>query len=971
MTAASAVSAHVTLNDFDGYWQTVGNEINLIEGRTITAPDGNRLPFDANDDGGFAIEVGGHTHCAQMADGELLWDDGDVWRRLSEPFVALSGKDAFPNAVAHEMQVMDIDVCKHFCMENGYGAFAVRNGRAYFRTASAERCRRQLVDSFGCTLYLCIDAGGRLEQRATAPVLDAASEIARGVGADDISVALAESFEAEQQHQRLAVERPGAELSGKMLADFGVAFERQPDSSDTCAVHALNNLVQRDASPEDAAATRAMLEAAAVAAEAAAAAGEEVELGGICSGPFAVHDLQQAEAESRSEELNASFLMPPTEQHLSALRSTSGHMSPSASSAPPRTGMFDVEAIKIAARAKGFEVIDTEPKPEWAETAIANYIDAARATAVAESGANERWFLGFLVYERIPGFAMHYYSILHWPMQANAGAQGSSANDQHEAKFHDEAWLLLDSMDRGSKHARNRFMTFPDLVQFYEMNSEWFRSWLVRWYPIVRKSAAVSALQRVITSKVSEICEDSASEICKDSVSSLRAEGACESSRWNVLAASEQLLKAQELVGRELLVLRLALNETRARELLAAAEWNLDTAVRERMECVLGHRNPVVDSKRDDDSNVATKSSDATDFSLLTSPQSSHATYLALRMTDWDIRSAAQLLLVSARAGAAETALRLRLEHALAALKASAWDADRALGVLRLLRTERARLLQGHHGTAGECGSDSPPIEETAFQVLNLTGFDELTALALLKVCVEFPNAPLAVCAEALRRGDSHAASACELLREFKTRVQNLVAKIGKSDPSPKAPGLRGQEEESELALLALDAAEWNPGVAFKAAESFTLGIVQVRSELLRLEGNARKQAVDVVQKGTASEDLVAVALAVIDSLDAALLNEQSLTSLLDALREADMCPKKAAASVWQSLLPGGVLSAVAQQQVPPPRHPEKGASKSLPAPTSKAAQSASAKAAQPKSVAKGKAKAPGRRQGDEACCSM
>ena len=30
--------------------------------------------------------------------------------------------------------------------------------------------------------------------------------------------------------------------------------------------------------------------------------------------------------------------------------------------------MFDVEAVKLAARSNGFEVIDVEPKPSWQES---------------------------------------------------------------------------------------------------------------------------------------------------------------------------------------------------------------------------------------------------------------------------------------------------------------------------------------------------------------------------------------------------------------------------------------------------------------------------------------------------------------------------------------------------------------------------------------------------------------------------
>lgn len=69
-------------------------------------------------------------------------------------------------------------------------------------------------------------------------------------------------------------------------------------------------------------------------------------------------------------------------------------------------------------------VIETEPIPDFARSAGQKFVTAANE----ESDGS--WFRGFLVYECIPGRAMHYWSLLRLP--AGGG------------------WLKLDSLHRDS-----------------------------------------------------------------------------------------------------------------------------------------------------------------------------------------------------------------------------------------------------------------------------------------------------------------------------------------------------------------------------------------------------------------------------------------------------------------------------------------------------------------------------------------
>eukprot|EP00927_Polykrikos_kofoidii_P035641 TRINITY_DN30190_c0_g1_i1.p1 TRINITY_DN30190_c0_g1~~TRINITY_DN30190_c0_g1_i1.p1 ORF type:complete len:1006 (+),score=162.55 TRINITY_DN30190_c0_g1_i1:110-3127(+) len=752
-----------------------------------------------------------------------------------------------------------------------------------------------------------------------------------------LAAALAASFNEDSTSPNDMKDRPGSEVAISQLAELGIVFEHQPDGSDTCAMHSLNNIAQIERPQEKASAALS----AAVSIGVALEAGKNVapELLSACAGPFGLEDLQQAEAASREQQLQGSFLTPPTDMDSSVLRAHScGSIgsSPSGRGTKSRTGMFDIEAVKIATRAKGYEVIDIEPSPSWKDAEAARYVQAARASVVAGKrvSQDQRWFLGFLVYERIPGRAMHYYAILRW-----TDLSGS------------ETWVLLDSMDRGCNKPRNKIMTVDDVVKFYNSNAEWFKSWLVRWYPVVHRTTAVAALQCALVDGVRLACEtrfdmgDDTVALDDDVVSRDRAEKTLDGHevRWNVDVATRALLDSAPLVGRELQVLRLALGEDQARRELVEADWDLEKAVRSRAERVLR-------LCRASDSNTATVGSGgceqqrcdsvfggASGSAIAPLPavlQGASATYLALRIADWDVRAAAQILQLTASGEVSVDSLAAAvpsLRHARAALQACKWDLDQARGVQRLqgvLRERQRRCDSEHAGKPSE-QSPSSVSEAEAWQLLQGVSFDEQQAVHLLEVRRAFPSAPVSVCAEALQRGDRHVASACELLREFQGRVRDLVAKVAAPTTpaiemarsvqgTPAAPlrpiGLCSLEEALSIANLALDASDWSPSVAFCTAESFASGVVQVRAALWDLEIAMRRKALSIVDgsvsRGSQQEsadgqsERVATALSALDAMDEACeKKEPSIPSMVAALKSAGMDPGEASSGLWRAMV--------------------------------------------------------------------
>lgn len=844
-----------------GYWRTSLDELNFIDEKSITAPNGTKLAYSSSNDGlGITIVISDVTHKARLSEGVLYWGDGDVWRQV---------------------RFEDED---------------------------------QSINS-----------------------LDEAKAAALAAGQDpELSIAMAVSMEEDSFLAANLHERPGAKLSDAQLIAFGIAFERQPDCSDTCAVHGLNNLVQ--AKPTETEGVRSSLD--------------------TIGWPFSILDLQRAEAESRRE-LEDKYFVPPTEKQLSILRTQSGLQG-------PRTGMFDVEAIKVAAKAKGYSVIDTEPNPTWDSSAAAKYVEAARivenscctfsSNPSTDCSLCTRWFVGFLVYERIPGRAMHYYALLRYKSPTDA-----------------EMWLLLDSMDRGDQKPRNRLMTCDDLIRFHNDNSEYFKSWLVRWYPVVDMRAAVEALRMTLVARLVSLTSGSAAvaegtsdrahiqefydgeskhegvvpiERAKETLDS-------EQARWNVWEAANELIGAGALVTRELQVLRFALSEEQARIELRLSGWDLEKAMRVRMERLLQHQGGVADASEGTSPNTEGDASAPSTCGIATASALRHGllpailngplgTFLSLRMVDWDVRCAAQLLLTATLCASPSTAsARELLQQAKAALEVCAWNLDSAFAILQLLRNERSRI-QVRRDACGDSvadiyidGSDELSAEEIAHRVLHASGFDQPRASRLLEVVQEFPSAPLPVCAEALKHSDDHPGAACELLRERKARVEGLVAKVmetahkcdkGKSQTSHSQTTYtdinsfscaRLERDCAAVASLALEVSEWNSAVAFPAAESFALGLMQIRSELLRIQACLRERALAIAQKPSAPEDLVASALSALDALD---VTEKQMDIvppdvLLTALQEQNLNPHEVAGRLCERHIPPELKKFRAQLQ--------------------------------------------------------
>lgn len=725
---------------------------------------------------------------------------------------------------------------------------------------------------------------------------------------------LAAALEASLQQEQIRHDhRSGQVLAHDKMLELGVQFERQADGSDTCAIHSLNNICQRYPSQEEVAA----MEAAAVAA-ASARDGERFELGGLAlSGLFTLKDLQEAEREVLQEEQGSGFLPPaPTVSNLSALRANS--FMPGSSVSPshkggPRTGMFDVQTVKVAAQCKGFEVIDIEPTPQWDHSEAAQYATASRN--LHASGKSNRWFLGFLVYERIPGRPMHYYVLMHWPAKDH-GAEGS--------------WLLLDSLDRDFKDSRNRMMTLEQVKEHYDKNGEWFKSWLVRWYPVVSRSAAITTLKRAIHEHILQACPGT--EYFKEplGLSEERVEEALdgEEARWNVARAIEKLLDCVKLVERELKVQRLSMSEQQARNELERQDWDLERAIKSRAENLLKQWQ-TEPTYRSLDASCTDPTADMSPQDLLRSLQ---ALYIALHLTNWEVEASARLLLLTSRnegdssATAAEphqlqaADLPKKLQENIKVLEASEWDVDKGLCILTLMKDASKSGAGSSSSSAG-----SKLAETDCMQVLECVDFDLQKAKSLLEVRRTNSSVPLGISAEALKRSHWHAVSAGEMIKEYQTRLCNIVKRVGAPlPPSDAEPGHSGEvpvcikgEEVAEVAQLALDAVDWNPAVAFLTAESFALGVVQVRQELKRAENTAREAAMKTIQtegSGT-TEAQVAAAFGVLDTLERMAKQKGPRASdILAALNETDMDPSAAAAK----LMPSGALGLTPSQKPPP-----------------------------------------------------
>mmetsp|Transcript_113826 Transcript_113826/g.226538 ORF Transcript_113826/g.226538 Transcript_113826/m.226538 type:complete len:542 (+) Transcript_113826:88-1713(+) len=124
--------------------------------RTASSDDATRTPAG-----------GGGTSCDESSVVEREQPE-DVDDGL--PFESLPGKD-LALSIVFRLPASDIRACKAVALKQGYGAFVVHRGTAYFRRESPGRCRASITDSPQCTTYVSnpqegsdnleVDVGGR------------------------------------------------------------------------------------------------------------------------------------------------------------------------------------------------------------------------------------------------------------------------------------------------------------------------------------------------------------------------------------------------------------------------------------------------------------------------------------------------------------------------------------------------------------------------------------------------------------------------------------------------------------------------------------------------------------------------------------------------------------------------------------------------------------------------------------------
>lgn len=71
-----------------------------------------------------------------------------------DAFDAHEGKDCFPGQDAAIMPADDLFVCRSKCLTDGFSAFVVQDGKAYFKTRSRSDCLDSLQDASGAITYV-------------------------------------------------------------------------------------------------------------------------------------------------------------------------------------------------------------------------------------------------------------------------------------------------------------------------------------------------------------------------------------------------------------------------------------------------------------------------------------------------------------------------------------------------------------------------------------------------------------------------------------------------------------------------------------------------------------------------------------------------------------------------------------------------------------------------------------------------
>ncbi|CAK9033735.1 Ubiquitinyl hydrolase 1 [Durusdinium trenchii] len=401
-------------------------------------------------------------------------------------------------------------------------------------------------------------------------------------------------------------------------------------------------------------------------------------LNNLCQRPlFSVEDLQHAEA-----------------QHAQVTQGGHFCQRPSLTEVP--SGFFDVEALKIAAAAKDLEIVDVEPVSDFRTSRCFSFAEAA-AQSMQSSGSGA-FLLGFLVYDRQPG-QMHYYAL-----------------KRHEQMV--GMWVKLDSqLPPVGSEPRNCLLKEQELWEVYSSCQPLFQSWLLRWYPVVYRKAAVRQVCHVLQERF------------RHRLSPERATSVLKENGWLVSAAVHHLLETLPVLTlRHLLVKFARPSEAEMQSLLEASGWDL-TRAQPAIDRVLKQR-----------------------IALAKQVDAGETTVEALSLCDWEPRGAAALLALQLHLGEGSSLVELK-----EALEWAEGEAEKAEAVVKL----KAQL-----------GS-----MESAAKLLHQTHtWSVATATKVLEVRRRFPRANVPVALEVLRRNDDDPHAACEMLEEFRQRIRRTVS---------------------------------------------------------------------------------------------------------------------------------------------------------------------------------------------------
>lgn len=358
-------------------------------------------------------------------------------------------------------------------------------------------------------------------------------------------------------------------------------------------------------------------------------------------------------------------------------------------------------------------------------------------------------------------------------------------------------WVKLDSQlaEPSAAEPRNRRLTEDELWKLYDECRRPFQQWLLRWYPVVYRAGAAQELVRVLAKdegyRISEACAMDVLKGCG----------------WLVEEAAAHLLRRlpQETV-QELLVTFARPSEAEMRVLLEAAQWDISRA-RPAIDRCLSQRISLSQGVQNNAEGVRQ----------------------ALSLSNCEPAKAATLLSLQLQVGASAE----RLPELHRALELAGGGVDRAEAVLKL----------------------QPKLESMtkSAQLLEKTSWSVADAERVLEVRGKFPNAALRVCLEVLRRNDDDPHAACEMLAEFRSRMQRLVL----DSTSGRLP----QGEEVEIAESALVTTDWDPTQAFVMAQTLALSVQETRRLLQRVQQNFPVETILAALAGGNAEPRAAASL--------------------------------------------------------------------------------------------------------------